>query len=181
MPDDSKIDEVKKKLSEVRSFIETDIKREIKLAEISRTEDGKAGLKKLGIEAGGGNFMAALALLCYTEFAGKFITTENNADTFNAFFKKLGRGYETLLKRNNKIYDTFRNGMAHQYYIKGKSAISMLKNGDTMGIVEIKSGQYWFNVETYLEDFLNAFDREIIRKIETEKTLFDNAYNVLIK
>lgn len=52
-------------------FAFSDVRREIALAKVSETEDGRKALERVGVPPGGGNFMAALALLCYPEFAGK--------------------------------------------------------------------------------------------------------------
>lgn len=56
---------------QARSFIFTDIRREIALAHASEFPEGQSALARLRIPQGAGNFMAALALLSYTEFGGK--------------------------------------------------------------------------------------------------------------
>lgn len=56
---------------QAKTFIFADIRREIKLAEVSEQQAGRESLIALGIPLGCGNFLAALGLLCYTEFAGK--------------------------------------------------------------------------------------------------------------
>ena len=56
---------------QARNFMFTDIRREIAIANASKSATGRTVLDRLGIPQGGGNFMAALALLCYTEFGGK--------------------------------------------------------------------------------------------------------------
>jgi hypothetical protein len=54
-----------------RLFIFTDIRREISLGRASESDAGKTALSSICVPSGGGNFLAALGLLCYTEFAGK--------------------------------------------------------------------------------------------------------------
>lgn len=49
-----------------KGFIFADVEREIQLARVD-----PAALRALGVRPGGGNFLAALGLLCYTEFGGK--------------------------------------------------------------------------------------------------------------
>jgi hypothetical protein len=70
----------------------SDIEREIQLARAHRQK-----LQNLGVIAGGGNFLAALGLLCYTEFGGKLRFAHKRPDgsdlaskNFNDFFDLLG-------------------------------------------------------------------------------------------
>ena len=131
-----------------------DIEREIRLAE--RGGDGCC-------EAGGGNYLAALGLLCYTEYMGSWITGEygdkRSTANFNAFFRLMGDDYAALLRRDVKVYDVFRNGMAHRYAPKEFCAIHMLETEldprPTIGIVE--TGEEWpkyrFIVRNYFAEF----------------------------
>jgi hypothetical protein len=111
-----------------KHFIFSDIDREIQLAKA----DGPA-LQALGVNPGGGNFLAALGLLCYTEFGGKLqfnVTRADGSDVasanFNQFFDLLGTDYQALRKQH-KVYDIFRCGLAHEYYVKESCTIQMLE------------------------------------------------------
>ena len=53
---------------QAKAFIFSDVERELQLAKAD-----SAGLQALGVTPGGGNFLAALGLLCYTEFGGKLL------------------------------------------------------------------------------------------------------------
>ena len=182
----------------VYGFILGDIEREIALAK-SRLE--VQGDKRS--YSGGGNYLCALGLLCYTEFMGaiRLATFEPSSHSlFNAFFYLMGPAYEEFDKKlskqpsmrnpNNKlsVYEVFRCGMAHEYFIKKSGAIYML-SGNTKprvddestlhlalsvhrapvpcGIGILDNGQYFFVVEQYYEDFAEACRKvhgEILRK-----------------
>ena len=98
---------------QAKLFIFTDVEREIQLAKA----DGKA-LQALGVTPGGGNFLAALGLLCYTEFGGKLrfgVKRKDGKDdpsaNFNQFFDLLGPAYKTFREMHKKVYDIFRCGL----------------------------------------------------------------------
>jgi hypothetical protein len=61
----------KARFTQAKLFICTDIEREIQLATADKT-----ALQSLGVHPGGANFLAALGLLCYTEFFGKLLFKE---------------------------------------------------------------------------------------------------------
>ena len=135
----------------VFNFIRRDIEREIILAREGR---------------GGGNFLAALGLLCYTDVLGGFITGSWERGTsranFDAFFDLLGPEYvafrQTILP--DDPYSLYRCGMAHEYAVKLPCQIAMLKDNETCGVWKDAScGIYYFSVEKYLEDFMKAARR----------------------
>nr|MDO8097736.1 hypothetical protein [Candidatus Njordarchaeota archaeon] len=128
----------------VFGFIFSDIKREIELA-----RSGKPA----------GNFLSALGLLFYTEFMrgilkGSFKPREAKS-RFDAFFNSMGQGYKSL-NRQIDVYNVFRCGMAHQYFLKGNCTIAMLKGNETLGIGKTLNRQHYFVVERYFEDFAEA-------------------------
>jgi len=142
-----------------KQFIFSDIERELQLA---RTDPAK--LDALGVNSGGGNFLAALGLLCYTEFAGKLKYNrkktngkDSAADNFNLFFDDLGTEYKTFRILGNDVYGIFRCGLAHEYYVKRNCTIAMLWQGTRPGIGKDPCGTYWFIVEKYFQDFKKAF------------------------
>ena len=124
-----------------KGFIYNDIEREIDLA-------------RMGMDSG--NFLSALALLCYTDFMGLILLRGkgNIEQRFNSFIDLMGDSYKQLRKRIN-IYKDFRCGMVHNYFIR-RCIVVMLNKGNSSGIVEITNGQYAFIVEKYFEDFMNA-------------------------
>jgi len=144
---------------QAKSFIFADVEREIQLAKA----DGKA-LSALGVNPGGGNFLAALGLLCYTEFGGKLRFGFKRADgsdiasaNFNHFFDLLGPDYLAFRAVHN-VYDIFRCGLAHEYYVKKGCTIDMLEATPGPGIQVDLSGHYRFVVESYYRDLRKAFD-----------------------
>jgi hypothetical protein len=144
---------------QAKRFMFSDIHREIQLA--------KADLELLnavGVKGGGGNFLAALGLLCYTEFGGKLkfgMKRPNGTDVssanFNQFFDLLGTDYQSFRAAHN-VYDIFRCGLAHEYFVKQTCKIAMLASGPGPGIGVESSGRFYFVVESYSRDLEKAFD-----------------------
>jgi len=151
--------------NEAKRFIFSDIEREIKLASLFDDDNNKSILQKLGISGGGGNYLAALALLSYTEFGGKLKYKRKHkngndlaADNFNLFFDDLGPRYQQFRKSGIDVYDIFRCGLVHEYYVKKSCDIYMLKNQYSTGIGLDKSGKFYLVVETYFEDLKRALN-----------------------
>lgn len=138
----------------VFGFIFTDVRREIELAK----EQADPKERDSERPPGGGNFLAALGLLCYTEVLGGI--RNRSLDTarvnFDTFFREMGPEYERLLGSGFKPYRFFRCGMAHAYLPKGKAEMSILDNGLNCGIGTLPDGRYYFNVERYFTDFAQA-------------------------
>jgi len=144
---------------QAKLFMFSDVDREIDLAKA----DGNA-LQAAGVRPGGGNFLATLGLLCYTEFGGKLqfgVKRPNGTDVasgnFNQFFDSIGPDYQSFRARHN-VYDIFRCGLAHEYYVKKSCTIAMLAGGPGPGIGIGTSGRYFFVVESYCRDLKKAFD-----------------------
>ena len=174
----------------VSGYILADIEREIAWAKSSQTV---ATPKRT--YSGAGNYLCALGLLCYTEFMGAILLntfSESSHHLFNACFALLGKDYDAfdqLLSREpsfndpNKplsVYEVFRCGMAHEYFIKKSGVIFMLGGNIHMaattdidrptlhpapsmligpvssGLGRLEDGRYYFIVEKYYEDFSNA-------------------------
>lgn len=147
--------------------------------EISWAREGKSA----------GNVLTALGLLAYTEFMGSQLPKSRCPNggarkQFEAFFRELGPDYAALLDNGVNIYDVFRCGLAHEYFVKGSCTIAMMNS--TPGKLEVKgpldeaaspprrqesvwiqkpaecgigvakNGGYWFIVEKYYEDFKKA-------------------------
>jgi len=151
-------------LIQARNFIYVDIQREINLAYASESKYKKPLIKHLIGHTGGGNFLAALGLLAYTEFAGKLkynCKKENGeswaSENFNRFFDELGIEYNNF-RNTHDVYNIFRCGLAHEYYVKKSCTIFMIKGEEKCGIGRL-DGRYYFVVERYFEDFKCAFDR----------------------
>lgn len=142
---------------QARQFAFQDVKREIALAKASETENGMRVLLEAGVEPGGGNFMAALALLCYTEFAGKLKFNRSPSENFNRFFDELGPSYEAFRSVHPGVYGTFRCGLAHEFYVKKSCTICMCRAGVHPGIGQKSDGGYYFVVERYCLDLERAF------------------------
>ncbi len=144
---------------QAKGFIFLDVEREIQLAKADQD-----ALRALGVPSGGGNFLAALGLLCYTEFGGKLRFGVKRADghdvaseNFNQFFDLMGPAYQAFRAHHN-VYDTFRCGLAHEYYVKKSCTIAMLAGTAGAGLRVDASGRYHFVVESYCRDLKKAFD-----------------------
>ena len=111
----------RQEFEQARTFIYADVEREIALAKASQNPFKRLLLRIVGVPSGGGNFMAALALLSYTEFAGRLKNNDfsdvNSRKNFDDFFADLGKDYKQFLTSHN-VYKSFRCGMAHEYYVK---------------------------------------------------------------
>ena len=164
----------------VFGFIFSDIEREMAWAKTQFTIMGDLHIKNL---TGGGNFLCALGLLCYTEFMGGISTGSfskgPDKSRFDAFFNLMGPDYEAFNRQIN-VYKIFRCGMVHEYFIKKSGVIYMLSGGvnivSTMsgdvgslggapsvlkgpvqyGIGILDDGRYFFIVEQYYKDFAQA-------------------------
>jgi hypothetical protein len=141
-------------------FIYRDIRREIRLGYVSQKQEGKETLKHLGVPSGGGNFLAALGLLCYTEFLGKLkYGCKHASENFNRFFDDLGPDYKKFRDSRVNVYDIFRCGLAHEYYAKQNCDIYMAKKPwSVIGVGKRTDGRFWFVVEQYFQDFKRALD-----------------------
>jgi len=111
------------------------VERELQLAKADA-----AALQALGVTPGGGDFLAALGLLCYTELGGKLRFGVKRADgsdvasaNFNQFFDFLGPAYQTFRAQHN-VYDLFRCGLAHEYYVKQSCTIARLEGTAGAGL-----------------------------------------------
>ena len=84
-----------KDFQEAKKFIFSDIQREIDLAK--NKQDA-------------GNFLCALGLLCYTEFAGDLMPNSptGKRKKFDSFFKIMGPHYEKMINENVNIYHELR-------------------------------------------------------------------------
>jgi hypothetical protein len=129
----------------VTGFMFADIQREI-----DHAHNGQAA----------GNFLCALALLCYTEVLGGVsrgtLASGQAKKNFEAFFREMGAEYVALLNDGVDVYGQFRCGMAHEYLIKGRATVSMLKGVEPCGIAVAPDGHLHFVVERYFEAFKRA-------------------------
>jgi hypothetical protein len=149
----------------VFGFIRNDIAREIWLAD--RTELDLAAGIPVGRYAGGGNVLAALGLLAYTEFLGSFISGRKgfgwSRTNFNWGFRKLGEPYRELVDRDRlDVYDRFRNGLVHEYFTKDASRVVMrfaAGRERPAALGQLDTGELYFVVEPYLNDLMRAAER----------------------
>jgi hypothetical protein len=152
--------EVEKHFREyIFGFMFGDLRREIALARSGR---------------GGGNFLAALGLLCYTEALGRMQnhlngrSIEGSAENFEVFFDRLGavNGHapyrswrlEWESRRQARAYDVLRCGMAHEYLPK-LPAVAEIGSERPMGVYEDvfdDQERLVLNVDAYFRDFSSA-------------------------
>lgn len=139
---------------QVKRFIFSDIEREIQLARADKAE-----LERIGVNLGGGNFLAALGLFSYTEFGGKLKFNKKNAsENFNLFFDELGDKYKSF-RQLHDVYNIFRCGLVHEYYVKGNCTIRMLSdNSNSPNPIGINDGGYYVVIYNYSRDLRKAFD-----------------------
>ncbi len=150
----------KQEFEQAKSFICADIEREIALAKASQNPFKRLLLRIAGVPSGGANFMAALALLSYTEFAGRLknndFSDSNSRKNFDDFFGDLGQDYKQFLATHS-VYKIFRCGLAHEYYVKKDCVIAMQAGSSVRTGVRFDATKYFFVIEKYFEDFKIAF------------------------
>jgi hypothetical protein len=125
-------------------FIYRDIKREIEHARY-----GNAG----------GDVLAALGLLSYTEFMGSVSLQGDGSYTkqFKAFLRRMGENYAHLVdSREMDVYRLFRGGMVPSVFAKDLEIKMLNESGYPSGILVKPDGKYLFVVEKYFEDFVTA-------------------------
>jgi hypothetical protein len=148
-------------IAQAKQFIFSDIERELALAYSSEKLLGRLLLSLAGVPCGGGNFVAALSLLSYTEYGGRLKNNDfsdiNSRKNFDDFFGDLGTDYKQLLTQHN-IYKIFRCGLAHEYYVKKDCIIAMHSAKQLNAGVGYDGIQYFFVVEQYYKDFKTAFE-----------------------
>ena len=148
-------------IAQAKNFIFSDIERELALADSSERFLGRLLLRLAGVPRGGGNFVAALSLLSYTEYGGRLknndFSDRNSRKNFDDFFGDLGTGYKLLLNQYN-VYKIFRCGLAHEYYVKKDCIIVMRSTKPLDAGIGHDGNQYFFVIEQYYEDFKAAFE-----------------------
>jgi len=142
----------------------TDIHREITLARASSTDSGKRALESLGVIPGGGNLLAALGLVAYTEALG-LIRMWNQShrygsshECFLAFFDRMNGGSYKSWRSSweaghagTTLYEALRCGLVHEYRPKVDSEF-WIGEGEPLGLAD-SSGTLVFKVEPYLRHF----------------------------
>jgi len=162
--------EVDEYFDEIGDWMKNDIRREIELARVSQSPAGVRALTDLGIPAGGGNLLAALGLVAYTEALGLLRiwnrTTPHSCGTpsecFLAFFEKMAGGEYTIWwdkwpgTGGKRIYDVLRNGLVHEYRPKVDSEFH-IGAAEDLGLGE-KDGVLIFRVAPYYRHFCAELD-----------------------
>lgn len=97
--------------------------------------------------------LAALGLVAYTEFLGGITTgdlghKDASGSNFCAFLPYLGPDYVQLSQKGVDIYKHVRCGLAHEYFIKGKSTI-WSQASVSCGIISSANGPIYFIVSVY--------------------------------
>ncbi|MCK4476456.1 MAG: hypothetical protein KAU16_06985 [Methanophagales archaeon] len=140
----------------------SDIQREIDLARSNKRA---------------GNFLCALGLLCYTEFMGGIVLGSFRIRplqrSFDAFLDLMGADYKTF-NQTVDVYHVFRCGLAHEYFVKHNCDIAMLRNDETLGIGKKPTGEYYFVIERYFEDFSNACRQLYMQKMASPNPSLPN-------
>lgn len=67
----------------------------------------------------------------------------------------MGPPYQRFLKAQTKpkVYDLYRNGLAHEYAVKRNCDMYMLGRNAPCGVGVQPNGRYFLVVERYFEDF----------------------------
>ncbi len=153
-------------LRQIKGYVNTDISREIQLAKISDTYF-RYVLDFLNINRGGGNMMATLTLLDYTEFVGHVYAQLEHTkkyDPFTVAFNHLKPSdYKKLSKTPIEIRDIIRNSLVYPLKKNPDIVVGMLcnnfckKHNTNAGII-FEDDLWYFCVEKYFEDLMDLFD-----------------------
>lgn len=157
----------------VGEWMRNDIRREIELARASETPEGTSALSELGIPAGGGNLLAALGLVAYTEALGRLRVWNtpprgrygSASECFLAFFNRMAGGaYKAWWdgwsgNRGKSVYDVLRNGLVHEYSPK-VDAEFWIGGGPGPGLAS-RDGVLIFRVAPYFRDF--CAEQQVVR------------------
>ena len=156
----------KTQIAQAKKFIFSDIERELALANSSEKFLGKKLLRLAGVPRGGSNFVAALSLLVYTEYGGRLkkndFSDSNSQKNSDDFFGDLGAGYKQLWTQYN-VYKIFRCGLAHEYYVKEDSIITIHSAKPLSAGIGRDGKQFFVVVEQYYKDFKIAFENLCVK------------------
>ena len=148
-------------IGQAKTFILSDIKRELARADASEKLLGKIFLRpggsiSRGWELRGGSIFARVYRVCRRLKMNDF-SDGNSRKNFDEFFADLGAGYKQLLTQH-KIYKIFRCGLAHEYYVKKDCTIYMRSSKPLTAGIGHDGKNFFFVVEKYYEDFKIAFE-----------------------
>lgn len=119
----------------------------------------------------GCNYLAALALICWSEFLGRQVakTRGEPAGTNYECFERFVTGcmHYDLGPAAGRAYDAFRNGLVHEFFIKGRDT-AVATELHTLGpaahpyqglVFDPHGGLRVFFVREYFRDFEAALQR----------------------
>jgi hypothetical protein len=131
-----------------------------------------------------GQVLLALGLMAYTEYLGRFVPDNEKVRKksgeissrahFDAFFRRLGNGYEEFLDNYEEsgercFYYDFRCKLVHEYFayedwtiaipnnerkfwVQGKPRVEIQRPVE-VGIGQVENGNYFLVLQKYYEDF----------------------------
>ena len=158
-------------LRTIKGFVKADIERELQLAKVSSTFL-RYVLDFLGINRGGGNMMAVLALIDYTEFAGHVYAQINHLTNYGPFTtgfeQMIPSDYKKLSKSPSDIRTIIRNSILYPVDddddYSTEVAVGMLENNfcekhSTNASIAYDGKMWYFCVEKYYKDLMDVFDQ----------------------
>lgn len=148
--------------------MKNDIRREIQLARVTRDRPGLMAELEL---SGGGNLLAALGLVAYSEALGRLRIWNRGLgygrhaeDCFLAFLDEMDGGSYRRWREHwehahptTTLYETLRCGLMHEYQPKIDSEF-WIGDGHPLGLAE-ENGRLIFKVEPYHRHFGAEADR----------------------
>jgi len=172
------VHEIDDYFGKVGEWMKKDLGREIELARLSLSDEGKRALSDLGIPPGGGNLLAALGLVAYTEALGllRFWNANSNygqrtygqpSECFLAFFDEMADGRYRSWRLDwegrhggKAIYNVLRSGLVHEYRPKVDSEFWIGSEDEALGLSANGDGDdvLIFKVAPYYRDFCAELD-----------------------
>ena len=153
--------------AQVPVWMKNDIRREIRLAHATR--DREDLMRELDL-LGGGNLLAALGLVTYSEALGRLRTWNRGFgygrtpdECFLAFFDQMEDGRYRAFRLSweashpTTLYEALRCGLIHEYQPKVNSAVWIGADAD-FGLAD-EDGFLIFRVEPYFRHFCAEVDQ----------------------
>ena len=131
--------------------------------------------------------MVALIFM-YAETLGKPLipaksrTTQNKVSAFiKEFLPKLWNSFKSYPDREKILGDYYRNGLAHQIFMKQNCGIHENKSGDLNYVSnKLPNAQYSINIDFLVPEFLTGISK-YYKKLNSNKKFLNNFENELHK
>lgn len=120
------------------------------------------------------NYATAQLLFNYSEFIGRkmlgTVGSWKKGDDIKAYreFTKKYVGYKDISSKElEKIFNDCRNGLAHEYFVKGEYTAIMNDPGNLPCGIEKRGNNYTIYIHTYFNHFVHGLEHAIDEGVTT--------------